>query len=94
METPKSAKHQTRTMRNHTPRLSERKKKLFENIKDNNGVDDEEEMLKGIEPFILHKSKNGNKTPKSTKTIEALMSSCKKTPRARRFVHRKLPMVS
>lgn len=85
METPKSARQQTRTMRNHTPRLSERKKKLFGNAKDNAAVDEDEEMLKGIEPLSQRKLKNGNKTPKSTKTIEALMVSCKKTPRVISF---------
>ncbi|KAM7357876.1 establishment of cohesion [Cochliomyia hominivorax] len=85
METPKSARQQIRTMRNHTPRLSERKKKLFANSKDNNDEGAEEEILKGIEPLANSRSKNGNKTPKSTKTMESLMGSCKKSPRVISF---------
>lgn len=84
METPKSARQQIRTMRNHTPRLSERKKKLFATNKDND-LEEEEEMLKGIEPLTTSRLRNGNKTPKSTKAMESLMGSCKKSPRVISF---------
>ena len=87
METPKSGRQHIRAMRTHTPRLSERKKKLFGTVKDNEcGVDEENDMLKGIEPLAVSRTRNGNKTPKSTKAVEALMvGSCKKSPRVISF---------
>ncbi|KAI8117306.1 N-acetyltransferase eco [Lucilia cuprina] len=88
METPKSDRQQIRTMRNHTPRLSERKKKLFGSAtqKDNElECEGEEEMLKGIAPLASRKSRNTGKTPKSTKIMESLMGSCKKSPRVISF---------
>lgn len=91
METPKSGTVPLRSMRNHTPRLSERKKKLFESRLD---TDDEDTM--GLKPLSSSKSSKNNsnqKTPKSTnsKGVEALLvgsstsSSCKKTPRVISF---------
>ncbi|XP_013115922.2 N-acetyltransferase eco [Stomoxys calcitrans] len=93
METPKSAAQQIRSMRNHTPRLSERKKKLFDSRLDKHADNEDEDVLMmGLRPLSSSKSKNGfnQKTPNSTKTIEALMggrgsSSCKKTPRVISF---------
>ncbi|XP_073837550.1 establishment of cohesion [Musca autumnalis] len=91
METPKSAAQQIRSsVRNHTPRLSERKKKLFDSKFE--ADNDDEDMMIGVKPLSLSKTKysaaannNHQKTPKSTKNLEALMggarTSCKKTPR-------------
>ncbi|XP_005180634.2 N-acetyltransferase eco [Musca domestica] len=87
--TPKGAAQQIRSMRNHTPRLSERKKKLFDSKTEPDN--DDEDMMIGVKPLTLSKTKysaagaaNNQKTPKSTKNLEALMGgsgSCKKTPR-------------
>ncbi|XP_061402446.1 N-acetyltransferase eco [Musca vetustissima] len=95
METPKSAAQQIRSMRTHTPRLSERKKKLFDSKLD--ADNDDEDMMIGVKPLSTKYSAagaagnhNNQKTPKSTKNLEALMGggsgggaagSCKKTPR-------------
>lgn len=85
METPKNGHQLVRSMRNHTPKLSERKKKLFETTKGKEADEDENELLSGIEPLPKMKPRTGNNTPKSTKAVEALMGSCKKSPRVISF---------
>uniref|UniRef100_A0A1A9WS80 N-acetyltransferase domain-containing protein n=1 Tax=Glossina brevipalpis TaxID=37001 RepID=A0A1A9WS80_9MUSC len=78
METPKNARHQIRNMRIHTPRLSERKKKLFvtQNINSSNEEnDDEGELLNGIKPFMADDKSNNKEIPKNCRSIEALIKS-------------------
>ncbi|KAI9588515.1 N-acetyltransferase eco [Glossina fuscipes] len=78
METPKSARHQIRNMRIHTPRLSERKKKLFMTTQtinlSNEENDDEGELLNGIKPLMADEKCN-DEIPQTCKTIEALIKS-------------------
>uniref|UniRef100_A0A1A9Z3L4 N-acetyltransferase domain-containing protein n=1 Tax=Glossina pallidipes TaxID=7398 RepID=A0A1A9Z3L4_GLOPL len=78
METPKSGRHQIRNMRIHTPRLSERKKKLFMTTQtinlSNEENDDEGELLNGIKPLMADEKCN-EEIPQTCKTIEALIKS-------------------